>query len=131
MDLINRLSILDPEDFSEGPETTDIDEEDLVKWLSTPGRAPEFSSIARSSSISINRRSDLNINESRDLIDVSWLLILLLTCNIIFVKYHAFRFNVFKLFDVNHFNASGSPRFIRFVDFRFIQISITLLSADV
>jgi len=71
MDLINRLSILDPEDFSEGPENTDIDQEDLEKWLSTPGRAPEFSSLARSSSISINRRSDLNINESRDLIDLS------------------------------------------------------------
>ena len=71
MDLINRLSILDPEDFAEGPESTDIDQDDLVKWLSTPGRAPEFSSLARSSSISINRRSDLNINESRDLIDVS------------------------------------------------------------
>ena len=71
MDLINRLSILVPEDYAEGPQTTEIDQEELEKWLSTPGQVPEFgSSLARSSSISINRRSDININESRDLIDV-------------------------------------------------------------
>ena len=71
MDLMNRLSILDPEDYAEGPLTTDIDSEQLDQWLSTPGRVPEFgSSLARSSSISINRRSDINVSESRDLIDV-------------------------------------------------------------
>ena len=71
MDLINRLSILDPEDFAGGPQTTEIDQDEMLKWLSTPGQVHEFGSLARSSSMSINRRSDINLNESRDLIDLS------------------------------------------------------------
>lgn len=75
MDLINRLSILDPENFADGPETTVIDEDELMKWLSTPGQVPEFSTLARSSSTVLNPRSDPNTNQTRELnqtLDISF-----------------------------------------------------------
>lgn len=33
MDINNRLSILNPEEFAEGPESFDINEADVIKWL--------------------------------------------------------------------------------------------------
>ena len=72
MDVINRLSILNPEDFTNGPSETEIDANDVIVWLQAPYfNTPEFtrhSVIINNSSSNINRRSDA---ESRDLIDLS------------------------------------------------------------
>jgi len=66
MDINNRLSILNPEEFNQGPESYDINEADVIKWLQAPPQCtPEFTRLSKKDP----RRSETS--SDRDLIELS------------------------------------------------------------